>query len=478
MRVEFIMKNKKKLCKHVHCLGIGGIGVSALAEMFIKKGYRVTGSDLFPNNNTERLESLGADIIYHHHGDVIKKADYAIYSSAIESTNPEFQAALSANIPLLKRGEVLAQVMEDYISIAVSGTHGKTTTSALLSDTFMKAELDPSFMVGGILKSINTPARVGNGHYFIAEVDESDASLLFMNPNYLIITNIEPDHLITYQGDFGELKKTYLDLISQIKSDGSVIICIDDSTIRTMIKEIQGALPNNTKLITYGSSDDADYSYRHYLQKGMQGNFVVSRPEKTDLTITLSLPGQHNALNSLSLIAVADSLKISDEKIKNALLTFSGVGRRFDICGELLLDRGSALIIDDYGHHPNEISVTIKAVRSAWPNKRLVLAFQPHRYTRTQDLMNEFTDVLQQADVMVLTNVYSAGEAPIPGSDSESLYKRIQKLSSSKNNFFMPTLEELFQQLPEILKPDDIVLFQGAGDINTVSKRLISKKND
>lgn len=465
VRNAMLLDNKN--IKHIHCLGIGGIGVSALAEIFLKKGYRVTGSDISHSKNTERLQLLGAEITFNHEGTAITKADCAIYSSAIETNNPELMAAKRANIPLVKRGQMLANLMTDYHSIAVAGTHGKTTTSAMLANAFIKANLDPTFMVGGVLNDCQTPARVGKGRYFIAEADESDASFLFMKPNIAIVTNIDADHLNTYGGNFNHLKQTYMQFLHQITESGMAVLCIDDPIIQRLIPTL------SQRIVTYGFSPAADYHADNYFQKGIQSYFKTCDTDHvTHLSVKLNMPGRHNALNALAVIAVADLIGMDESALLQSLAEFPGVERRFSIRGNMIVSNGYALILEDYGHHPNEIRATLAAARAAWPNRRIVLVFQPHRYTRTRDLMTEFVFVLMKTDLLVLLEVYSAGESIIPEASGKSLLKSIEQ-NIPKKPIFVSHLQDLPVILETVVQSGDIVILQGAGNIGSIATTLV-----
>lgn len=469
MNVKNIMILDGKMIKYIHCLGIGGIGVSALAEILLKKGYQVSGSDIAPNKNTERLHSLGAEIVFNHKEEAaLMKADCAIYSSAITLTNPEFITAQQAKIPLLKRGQMLAKIMATYQSIAVAGAHGKTTTSALLASAFVTADLDPTFMVGGVLNDSQTPVRVGNGPYFIAEADESDMSFLYMHPNIGIITNIDADHLSAYGGDFNRLKQTYVQFLHQILEGGIAVLCMDDPVLNELMPFL------SQKVITYGFCSDADYRADNYLQKGLKSYFQVHRllKDKLPLSVKLNLGGRHNALNALAAIAVAELIGMDEKKLLQSLAQFPGVDRRFAIRGEMVLSNGQALVIEDYGHHPNEIKATLLAARAAWPERRLILIFQPHRYSRTQELMHDFASVLTEPDLLVLLEVYGAGEAPIPEADGKTLLKAIEQQTTKKATF-VPELQDLYKILQKLLRPNDVVILQGAGSVGTAAKTLI-----
>ena len=461
------MQLNNRTINHIHCLGIGGIGVSALAEFFLKKGYRITGSDVTPNKNTERLQCLGADIVFNHESTTITKADCTIYSSAITATNPELIAAKAANIPILKRGEMLALLMTEYKSIAVAGAHGKTTTTALLSHAFIEAHLDPTFMVGGILNHLQTPMRVGGGYYFIAEADESDASFLFMHPDIAIVTNIDADHLSTYGGDFNCLKRTYVQFLEQTTKNGVVVLCLDDPVLRELMSML------SCQIITYGFSFDADYRVSDYSQHSVQSHFQIhSSQRETSLMIKLNMPGRHNALNAAAVTVVADFVQMNELALLKSLAHFPGVDRRFTIRGEMNLFHGNALIIEDYGHHPNEIRATLAAVRAAWPERRMVLVFQPHRYSRTRDLMNEFISVLDESDCLVLLEVYSAGEPLISGADGRALIK-IMSAEMTQKTTFVPLLKNLPKTLRKLSQPNDVIILQGAGNIGSMAMALV-----
>lgn len=451
---------------HIHLMGIGGIGVSALAEILLKKGYRITGTDVAASKNTERLQKLGVDIVFNHQGTRVTEADIAVYSSGVSKETPEFMAATQAKIPLLSRGQMLAEIMTRYCSTAIAGAHGKTTTSGLLAHTFLTAGLDPSFMVGGVLNDLQTPARVGEGNYFVAEADESDASFLFMHPDYIIITNIDADHLETYGGDFDRLKASYLQFIHQLPPKGIVFLCQDDPVSCELMPKIE------RQIVTYGYSAEADYQITEYHQLGLSSHFQLKRPGAlSTLPVQLNLTGRHNASNAAAVIAMSQTIGIDDALLLKALKEFAGVGRRFHLHGELQINGGGALLLEDYGHHPQEIKVTLAAVRAAWPTRRLVLVFQPHRYSRTRDLMADFAAILKNADLLILLEVYSAGETLIPGADGVSLFNTIKK-DKSDNVLFVDKLNDLPEQLKKMVTANDIVLLQGAGDIGKMANIL------
>ncbi len=459
-----ILDNKE--IKHIHCLGIGGIGVSALAELLLKKGYHVSGSDLAENNNTARLQAMGAAIQFDHQGNEIAKADAVVYSSAIQSDNRELQIAQQHHLRLVKRGQLLGELMSYYFSLAVCGAHGKTTTSAMLANAFVTAGCDPSFSVGGVLRNFNGPAELGQSKYFIAEADESDASLLFMRPNVAIVTNIDADHLETYHGSFDELKQTYLKFLNQMPSDGVVVACVDDPIVCELLPKI------SKRIVSYGFAAYADYRLSNYSQHGQCSHATLEVSGQT-AKIKLNVPGQHNVLNATAVIAACDIENLDRSRVLGALAEFKGVGRRFDIHGEIAVKGGKALLIEDYGHHPNEIAATLSAVHAGWPASRVVLVFQPHRYSRTRDLLNEFVEILQQADMVVMLDVYAAGEAPIPGVNSQQM---ISLMSATKaNRFFAPTTDDLKQVLKNHLRHNDIVLFQGAGSVGALASSMAER---
>nr|WP_246168983.1 UDP-N-acetylmuramate--L-alanine ligase [Coxiella endosymbiont of Amblyomma sculptum] len=450
-------------------MGIGGVGVSALAEILLKKGYRVSGSDVFPNNNTERLCRLGANITFNYSKKTIVESDCVVYSSAITSDNPGFIVAQRAKIPILKRGQMLAKLMTGYQSIAISGSHGKTTTSALLADVFTTANLDPTFVIGGVLNRVQTSVRLGYGPLFITEADESDASFLYMRPNIGVITNIDSDHLSAYEGDFNRLKDAYVQFIHQIHKDGVVVLCIDDLVLHALIPTL------SQRVITYGFSSKAEYRADSFLQKGLQSNFRMYRLSKKNktLSVRINLVGRHNVLNSLAVIAVSEWIGVDEKKLLQSLTQFSGVERRFDIKGEMMLANGKALVVEDYGHHPNEIRATLLAARAAWPGSRIVLVFQPHRYSRTQGLIYDFASVLVETDVLVLLEIYSAGEIPIPGIDGDTLLKIVRN-HTTKKTVFVPRLQDLQKVLQKLVQPNDVVILQGAGNVGSAATALTS----
>lgn len=451
--------------KCIHFVGIGGAGMSGIAEVLLNEGYQITGSDLASNPVTERLASKGAIIYIGHQATNIELASVVVVSTAIDEQNPELKAARERRIPIVRRAEMLAELMRFRHGIAVAGTHGKTTTTALVTQIYSEAGLDPTFVNGGLVKSAGTNARLGSSRILIAEADESDASFLHLQPMVSIVTNIEADHMDTYGGDFETLKQTFIDFLHNLPFYGQAILCIDDPVVREIIPRI------SRQVITYGFADDADVRIENYHQQGQQGQFTVVRQGRANLDITLNIPGRHNALNASAAIAVATEDDISDEAILKAMASTQGTGRRFDHLGEFDTGNGVAMLVDDYGHHPTEVGVTIKAARSGWQEKRLVMIFQPHRYSRTRDLYDDFANVLEQVDVLIMLDVYAAGEKPIAGADGRSLCRTIRSRGKI-DPIFVPDSTILPSILANVLQDGDLVLTQGAGDIGKVAKHL------
>lgn len=445
--------------RHIHFVGIGGAGMSGIAEVLLTQGYCISGSDTSESATTRRLHELGATIYLGHAADHIKGADVLVRSTIIHADNPELLAAHEAFIPVIPRAQMLAELMRFRAGIAIAGTHGKTTTTSLTTSVLTEAGLDPTFIIGGLLNSAGTNAGLGAGPYLVAEADESDASFLHLQPLMAVVTNIDADHMDTYEGDFNKLKQTFIDFLQRLPFYGLAILCIDDPEVRNIIPSI------SRPVVTYGFSEEADVRALDFVQTGTQSQFTVKRKEYPgNLTITLNLPGKHNVLNALAVIAIAMECGISDGLIKQALAQFTGVGRRFQIHGEIQLTGKSALLVDDYGHHPRELEATIAAARGAWPERRLVMVFQPHRYTRTRDLFDEFVQVLQQVDVLILLEVYAAGESVIEGASGQFLYQTINKGKLDKVRF-VTDKSQLMTVLQQVVQAQDVILMQGAGDI-------------
>lgn len=457
--------------KRIHCIGIGGIGVSGLAEILLQKGYQLSGSDVCNNKNVERLKSLGVTIYQDHQESHIDQADLVIYSSAIRQDNPEFVAARARRIPLIQRGKILAEFFNDAFGIAFAGTHGKTTTSALAGYLLSECGLDPTFIIGGVLNHIQKPAHLGFGKYFIAEVDESDASFLYIKPKIAIVTNVDSDHLGAYNDDIMKLKSSFVEFLSHIPDDGVAILCVDDPHVRSLLPEI------SSQKMTYGFSEDADIRIRSFSQQGLMSYFYIERSNHVNpLYVKLNLAGRHNASNAAGVVALADFVDLPDKDILRALRKFPGVGRRFFYHGEMKVRDGKALLFEDYGHHPNEIKATLEAARAVWPDRRLILVFQPHRYSRTKDLLSEFANVLSGADInlLLLLEVYSAGEDKIVGGDGVALLHAIIDCGKIQP-IFVSRLNKLSNVLHDIAQANDVIFFLGAGSIGPYAQTLVEK---
>jgi UDP-N-acetylmuramate--alanine ligase len=453
--------------KHVHFVGIGGVGMAGIAEVLLRQGYTVSGSDLSENSLTQWLRVMGAIIYRGHHADNIKQADVIVRSTAVDLNNPELEAARKARIPVVARAEMLGELMRFRYGVAIAGTHGKTTTTSLATSILAEAGLDPTFVIGGRLNSVGSNARLGRGHYLVAEADESDASFLYLNPMISIVTNIDEDHMGTYENNFERLKETFIEFLHRLPFYGLAVLCIDDPVVREILPKL------SRPVITYGLSHAADFKTLGYQRKGMQTQFTVLRPkDQVPIEITLNLPGKHNVLNALAAIAVASELKIPDKAIADALLHFAGIGRRFQVYGEYTLPQGGKVtLVDDYGHHPREIAATIQAARESWPDQRLVMIYQPHRYTRTRDLFNDFCDVLSLPDRLMLLDVYSAGEEFIEGADGAALMRGIAERGKIEP-IFIDRHDVLPLMIERELKDGDILLMQGAGNIGAIAAQL------
>lgn len=460
-----ILKNSS--IKKVHFIGIGGIGMSGLAEILLNRGYTVSGSDQVSSVITSRLIKLGAQIFLGHEPEHLQGAQAVVYSSAINPHNSEFLFAKQQSLPLIQRGQLLAEIMNEKRGIAIAGTHGKTTTTGLSSSLLTLADFDPTYVIGGVLRGSHSTVRIGQGNDVVAEADESDASFLYLKPHIAVVTNIEADHLETYHWDFSDLKNTFIEFLNQIDQDGVAIVCLDDPVIREILPKIK------SRVITYGFSDQAQIRAENFQQLGLKTYFRLIRFNKSfSDTIVLNLPGWHNVLNALAVVAIASEYHVDDKILLQALAEFPGMGRRFHPCGEIKINNGKALLFNDYGHHPTEIKATIAAARLAWPGRRLVMAFQPHRYSRTQALLEEFAQVLSDTDVLFLLDIYGAGEQPIEGVNGESLYRAVCKRSHSQVQF-VPVLADLPQALRSVLQNGDIVLLQGAGNIESLVKEIV-----
>lgn len=458
--------------KRLHFVGIGGAGMCGIAEVLANQGYRVSGSDMKASTVVERLRQCGVDIAIGHSEANVQGADVVVVSSAIDEANPEIRWANEHRVPVVRRAEMLAELMRFRHGIAVAGTHGKTTTTSLTATLLAEGGLDPTFVIGGKLTSAGANARLGEGSYLVAEADESDASFLHLQPMVSIVTNIDADHMATYGGDFERLKNTFIEFLHNLPFYGLAVLCIDDPHVRSLRERVK------RQFVTYGFDSDADYRIVDFQQQASETTFTALRPAgAAPLSIRLAMPGRHNALNAMAAIVVATDAGVSDSAILRGLASFAGVGRRFQVHGHFAAPRraGDIMLVDDYGHHPREVDMVIQAVRAGWPERRLVMLYQPHRYSRTRDLYEDFVRVLSQVDTLILLDVYSAGEAVIPGADGRSLAGSIRQ-RGDVDPLFVEHKKELPGLLSNILRPDDILITQGAGDIGGISLRLAQAK--
>lgn len=459
------MTDRMRRINRIHFVGIGGVGMAGIAEVLLNLGYEVQGSDIRANTATRRLVDLGAEISIGHDAALVETADVVVLSSAIADDNPEVVHAHELRRPVVQRAEMLSELMRFRYGIAVAGTHGKTTTTSLVASILAEGKLDPTFVIGGRLASADSNARLGAGRYLVAEADESDASFMHLQPMIAVVTNIDVDHMDTYGGDVDRLHEAFVAFLHNLPFYGLAVVCIDDPGVRMVLARI------SRPVLTYGFSPDADVRGRSFEQRGRRCGFVVSRHAVPDLDVELNLPGRHNALNALAAVAVAGELGVGDDAIRQALDSFGGIDRRAQLLGEVKIDDGSVLVVDDYGHHPRELAATIQALRASWPDRRLVMAFQPHRYTRTRDLLDDFAGVLGEVDALVLTEVYPAGEAPIVGADGRSLARAIRSRGQVEP-VFVEEVGDLADVLSDLLRPGDLLVTCGAGSIGAVAAGL------
>jgi UDP-N-acetylmuramate--alanine ligase len=452
--------------RRAHFVGIGGAGMGGIAEVLLNLGYKVSGSDLRENVVTRRLAVQGGHIQIGHDAGHVDGCDVVVVSSAVNEQNPEVKAAREQRIPVVPRAEMLAEIMRFRYGIAVAGTHGKTTTTSLVASLLAEAGLDPTFVIGGLLNSANSHARLGSGRYLVAEADESDASFLYLQPMLAVVTNIDADHLSTYEGDFQRLRQTFVEFLHHLPFYGLAVLCLDDPNVRDVLHEI------TRQVRTYGiEAEDADVRAVNLRQDGVQMHFEILQDDHEPLAVVLNLPGHHNVLNALAAVAVARELDVDDQSVQRALETFAGIGRRFQLNGELAVAGGSVLFIDDYGHHPREIAATLEAVRQGWPGRRLVTVFQPHRYSRTRDLFDDFAQVLVNTDLLLISEVYAAGEEPVTGADGRSLCRAV-RARGRVDPLFIEDIETLPSVLKDVLQAGDLVLTLGAGSIGAVATTL------
>jgi UDP-N-acetylmuramate--alanine ligase len=452
--------------RHVHFVGIGGVGMCGIAEVLLNLGYQVSGSDARENAATRRLREQGASIQIGQSADNVQHAEVVVVSTAIAADNIEVVAARELRIPVIRRAEMLAEIMRFRYGIAIAGTHGKTTTTSLTASLLIEAGIDPTYVIGGKLNSAATNAKLGEGKYFVAEADESDASFLLLQPMIAVVTNIDADHLETHGGDFEKYKMSFIEFLHHLPFYGQAIICLDDPVNRELLDDI------SRPVITYGIETEADVKASNISCNGMQCHYDLQLPGQSNpVPITLNLPGKHNVLNSLAAITVAHLLGVEMSPIQKALQNFDGIGRRMQQYGEIETVKGRVLLVDDYGHHPTEIRATLAAAKGAWSDRRIVVVFQPHRYTRTRDLFEDFSKVLSEADTLLLTEVYAAGEEPIAGADGRALCAAI-RARGKVNPVFVENLNELNDSILNVIEDGDVLLTLGAGSIGSIAEKL------
>jgi len=450
----------------VHFVGIGGAGMSGIAEVLVNQGFTVSGSDLSESRATRHLEKLGATVYLGHSSLQVEGADVLVVSTAVADDNPELVAARDLRIPVVPRAEMLAELMRFRRGIAVAGTHGKTTTTSLTASLLAEAGLDPTFVIGGLLNAWGSNARLGAGEYLVAEADESDGSFLLLQPVIALITNIDRDHLETYENSFENLRKAFLEFLHHLPFYGAAVLCIDDEQVADMVPSVTRAV------VTYGLSEQADVRASDLIQEGRMMYFRAHLPNQDDaIEVSLNLPGVHNVQNALGAIAIAWELGLDLPSIVDSLRSFEGIGRRFAEVGQFAVPNGEVMVVEDYGHHPSELDATISAARAGWPDKRIVTVFQPHRFTRTRDLFDEFSQVLASSDVVVLTDIYAAGEEAIDGIDSGALCQSI-RARGRVNPILVSDVNDILTELPAMLEDGDLVLFLGAGNIGHMAQKV------
>jgi UDP-N-acetylmuramate--alanine ligase len=449
----------------IHFVGVGGTGMSGIAEVLSNLGYQVSGSDIRQSPVTERLQNMGVKLFIGHAASNVDEVDVVVTSTAVDSENPEVSAAKAMRIPVIRRAEMLAELMRFRFGIAVAGTHGKTTTTSLIASILAEAGLDPTFVIGGRLNSAGTNAKLGLGRFLVAEADESDASFLHLQPMLSVVTNIDQDHMETYGGSYQQLQDTFLEFLHHLPFYGLAVMCLDDPGVKSILSEV------SKPVTTYGTDEQSDVRAVEIKQQGMQTAFTVLRKDKSPIDVVLNMPGWHNMLNALAAIAVATAINVEDRAIVASLKEFKGIGRRFQLNGEITVNNGSITLVDDYGHHPRELAATLEAMRQAWPDRRSVVVFQPHRYTRTRDLFEDFVDVLSGVDVLVLLDVYSAGEDFITGADGKALAQAI-RVRGQVNPVFVSQQQELATILAGIVQPNDVLLTMGAGNVGQIAQQL------
>ncbi len=451
--------------RKIHFVGIGGAGMSGIAEVVANLGYEVSGSDLKASRVTQRLERLGVTIKIGHLEENVTGVDAVVISSAVDDSNPEVASARESRIPVVPRAEMLAELMRFHHGIAVAGTHGKTTTTSLVASILAEGGLDPTFVIGGLLNSAGANARLGTSQYLVAEADESDASFLYLQPMLAVVTNIDADHMSTYGGDFDRLLSTFMEFLHHLPFYGLAVLCLDDDNIRNLLPKL------TRRVVSYGLREGADLQAVNLSQQGVKSRYTLRQQGFEELEITLNMPGEHNVLNSLAAIAVARELSVEDDAIQRALENFQGIGRRFQVTDKCQTEAGEVMLVDDYAHHPKEVAATLEAVRAGWPERRLVLAFQPHRYSRTQEQFEDFVQVLSSVDLLVLSEVFAAGEEPIHGADGRALCGAI-RTRGQVNPIFVDAVTDIPELLKGVVQAGDVVVLCGAGSIGAVAAAL------
>jgi UDP-N-acetylmuramate--alanine ligase len=458
-------RDRMRRINTIHFVGIGGSGMCGIAEVLLNLGYTVQGSDVRASATTQWLTGLGARVTLGHAAENIAGADVVVASGAVARDNPEVEAALKARIPVVPRAEMLGELMRFRYSIAVAGTHGKTTTTSLIASILGEGGEDPTYVIGGRLKSAASNARLGAGRYLVAEADESDASFTHLQPMIAIVTNIDNDHLSTHDGDFGRLKHSFVEFLHNLPFYGLAVLCLDDEHVASIVQEV------GRPIISYGLAPGADVRATNIRQAGLKTHFDVERIAAATLRVTVNLPGLHNVRNSLAAIAVAMELGVEDAAIQRALAAFQGVDRRLQHIGDVVTAVGKVSIVDDYGHHPTEISATLEAVRQGYAGRRVLLAYQPHRFTRTRDLIDDFGKALSGADLLCVTEVYAAGEAPIAGADGRAICRAVRSRGLLEP-LFVEKVEQLADALKDVIQDGDVILAMGAGNISAVAHAL------
>ncbi len=470
------MRDDRQLLMHrverIHFIGVGGAGMSGIAEVLCNLGYRVSGSDASRSRVTERLQRVGVSVLGPHNAANIEGADVVVYSSAIPDDNVELSAARSQRVPTVPRAEMLAELMRFRRGVCIAGTHGKTTTTSLVASVLGEAGLDPTFVVGGLVKSIDSHARLGAGPYLVAEADESDASFLLLHPLLAVLTNVDADHMATYHGDFAELKAAFVEFFRRLPFYGVAVVCQDDPQAASLIPEIRA------RVITYGTDPAADVHGHDLTHIDGRERFSVTRKGESEThQFELNLPGEHNVQNALAAIAVGFELGVEVEAMQRALTQFQGIGRRCQIHHDQHIGGARVTLVDDYGHHPKELDAVLRTIRRSWPQRRLVVVFQPHRYSRTRDLFEDFANVLSRVEVLLLLDVYSAGESPIPGADGRSLCRAI-RMRGLVDPIFVDALDEVNAVLAGAVRDDDVVALLGAGNIGALAEALINGQSE